>query len=716
MSLTSGTASETHGAIKPGHWLGLVVVLLATVCVYGQMYGQQFIYFDDNHYVFENAHVATGLSAENFKWALTSLDLANWHPLTVLSHQLDCTLFGLNAGAHKMVNLGLHLGCAVLVFLFFARITRSGWTGLFVAAAFALHPVNVEAVAWVSQRKTLLSTFFAMLSLLTYLRYVAAPSLGRYLLVCLWLALSLLSKPMGVTTPILFLLLDFWPLGRLKGCVDPTSPDSFKPLDPGAPVVPLESADSIVPGFDWRAAGRLVVEKAPMLLMTALICGVTLLAQRDAASSVDRVGIADRVGNALIGFVRYLKMAVWPTDLAILYPLAKPEMTLAAGALVILLGITFMAWRLMQRYPYVMVGWLWYLISLVPVIGLVQVGAQSHADRYAYTPLLGIWLAAGLGIPALMRDRITQWRAVLCVGAAAFFLAMAVNTWVQVVYWADTKTLFTRAALVTERNYIALAQVGRAYMYMDGKDYNSAAIALDQSLAINPDQADVWASLAMCVIRLGRPDIALDKLQGPLKQYPGNPELLYVSAQAYQIIATRLEEVGQPEEARRLFEEAVAAVGKIAKPDGPMLLVKGSALYSLGRDQEALEALDESDKLAAKNADTAYMRGLTLMRMGRNQEAVVPMKFAAESRNDRGSLYKLGMLYDTLGQGLEAGEVLKVVSERWPDFLDAKLGLAGVFIKQGKKAEAQAVIDEVLKTDPGNVRAGEIKKALGGGA
>jgi protein O-mannosyl-transferase len=707
---TQVSALGSESLFKPTHWVGLLVLLLVTVGVYAQMYGQQFVYFDDNEYVFENVHVATGLSWENIKWAFTSMELANWHPLTVLSHQLDCALFGLNAGAHKVVSLGLHLACTALVFLFFTKITRSGWAGLFIAGAFALHPVNVEAVAWISQRKTLLSTLFAMASLLAYLRYAAAPSVGRYLLVCFWLALSLMSKPMGVTTPLLFVLLDFWPLGRLKGCVDPTSPESYKPLEPGVAVVPVENADSIVPGFDWRALGRLVLEKAPMLAMTALICGVTLLAQRGAASSIDRVGVWDRLGNVLIGFVRYLKMAVWPVDLAVLYPISTPDAVASVAAGVVLCALTYGAWRLAGRYPYVMVGWLWYVVTLVPVIGLVQVGSQSHADRYAYTPLLGIWLVAALGIPELMRGRLSIWQPVLGVGAGAFLLAMGVSTWAQVGFWQDTKTLFSRAAMVTERNYTAYAQVGRAYM--QEKDYDKGAMALDESLKISPSQPDVWASLGMCIIRLGRPDIALDKLHGPMQQYPDNPELLYVSAQAYSMIAVRLDEVGKKQEAKELFEEAAGAVGKMAHPDAAALLVKGNALYALGRDAEALTALEESEKAGPGNADTACMRALVLMRMGRPKEALAPMKYAAENRRDRLSLYNLGMLYDTLGQSDKARAVLEVVCEKWPEYSDGRLGLAGVLIKQGDKENARTLIEGVLKMDPGNVRAAEMKGKL----
>jgi protein O-mannosyl-transferase len=594
------------GSIKPAHLAALAVVFIATVCVYAQMHGHAFIYFDDNEYVFENPNVAGGLTWENFKWALTSTQLANWHPLTFWSHQLDCTLFGLNAGAHRLMSLAWHLGCAGLVFELFRRMTRSAWAAVFVAGVFALHPVNVECVAWVAQRKTLISTFFTLLALIAYLDYAKARSMKSYGMACLWLGLSLMAKPMAVSTPVLFLLLDYWPGVRLKGCVDPTSSAAYEPADPAKPVVIVESAEDIVPGMDWKALPGLVVEKLPMFLMVGLVAGVTLFAQRGAASGLGLVSLGHRAANACVSYGRYLVEAAWPVDLAVFYPLGAPVPAQVVGSVLMLAVVTWGVVRLSPRYPYLLTGWLWYVVTLLPVIGLVQVGGQSHADRYAYTPLLGIWLMAAMGLLALVGEHFAHGKKVLAAVAVVLLTAMGINTYAQTAFWADTRTLFERAYRVTEFNYMAAAQVGRTYM--QEKDYNNAALALDQSLAINPKQADVWASLATCIIRLGRPDIALDKLQGPLEQFPNDPKLLYVSAQAYSMLAARLEEVGQHEEARKLFGEALAATGKIQPADGPTLQIRGLSLYWLGRDQEALEALEASEKLQPGNADTAKLR------------------------------------------------------------------------------------------------------------
>ncbi len=684
------------GSMKRAHWIALAVILLATVAVYMQMKGHAFIYFDDNEYVFENPHVAGGLTAENMRWALTSTELANWHPLTFWSHQLDGTLFGLNAGAHRMMNLAWHLGCVGLVFELFRRMTKSAWAGLFIAGAFALHPVNVEVVAWVAQRKTLISTFFTLLSLIAYLEYAKARTARGYALVCLWLGLSLMAKPMAVSTPVLFLILDYWPGGRLKGCVDPTSREAYEPQDPTKPVVVLENADSIVPGFDWKALPRLVIEKLPMFLMVAVVAGVTLLAQRGAASGVEVVGIGHRAANACVSYGRYLVAMVWPENLAIFYPLTYPTAMQVIGAGLMLAGITWMVARLSARYPYMLTGWLWYVVTLLPVIGLVQVGAQSHADRYAYTPLLGIWLMLAMGVPDLLAFRVPHWKSLLAVGTLVLFMAMGINTWGQTAFWVNTRALFQRALDVTPYNAMAAAQVGRAAL--EEKDYSNAAEALDLSLRINPKQPDVWASLATCVLRGGRPDIALQILNEPLVNYPSDASLLYVSALAKAQVGAS--------------QDALDTVNKIAKPDAAALQVKGMALLSLGKPGEALVVLDESEKLSPGKPDTAYMRATALLALGKDAQALEPLIYAADHRGDRGSLYKLGMLYDSLGQQAKALEVLGKVAKQWPDFFEGRLGLAGVYLKMGDKERAGLLIDDVLRREPGNAQAAQMKGKL----
>ncbi len=447
-SRSSGGAAPIAAAVSRPWWasdwalcLGLAII---TLCLYSQVVGHPFINYDDNGYITENAHVKAGLTWQTLVWSFTATEQANWHPVTWLSHALDCQLFGLNAGGHHLTNVLLHVVNVLLLFLLLRRATGEAMLSFVVAALFAAHPFNVESVAWVAERKNVLSTMFFLLTLAAYGWYVRGPGWKKYLAVALPFVCSLMSKPMLVTLPGVLLLLDYWPLQRVKNWI------------PASKHFPVPQA----------SASRLLLEKLPLILLSAASATVTVLAQKTggALQSVQAFPLGARVETALSGYALYLLKAFWPSSFAIYYPdafdpflnqqpTASDYFLVALGA-ALLIAVSLATWRYRQQHPYLLIGWLWYVGTLVPVIGLVQVGAQAIADRYAYVPLVGIFVAVVWGLSDLGRTWHvgTRW----LFGATAVALAVLFSlAFVQVRYWRSSLDLFFHTLSVTKNNYLA---------------------------------------------------------------------------------------------------------------------------------------------------------------------------------------------------------------------------------------------------------------------
>src|SRR5437879_11039444 len=399
--------SQTTGLNRPdlGILLGLAVM---TFGIYAQVIGHQFITLDDPTYIQENPLVNRGVTLAGLTWAFTTFHATNWHPLTWISHMIDCQLFGTNAGRHLLVNALIHVANTLLVFWFLLRTTHARWPSALVAALFALHPLHVESVAWASERKDTLSTFFGLLSLIAYVRYVEAPSSIRYVWTAITLALGLLAKPMLVTWPFVMLLLDYWPLGR------------------------WQSAKSKAQVKKLR---KLILEKIPLFILVAASAVITLIAQSSggAVRTLAHEPLALRLSNTLVSYAKYLLLTFWPNDLAVYYPLAPRGIPgwQIVGAAFLLIGITAFCFLQRKIRPYLIVGWLWFLGTLVPVIGLVQVGGQTMADRYFYIPSIGLFVALVFGLA----DLVKSWRVApsLCGGiSAAALLILATLTNVQI--------------------------------------------------------------------------------------------------------------------------------------------------------------------------------------------------------------------------------------------------------------------------------------------
>jgi len=512
--------------------LAAVAALAAVVvAVYLPMLFNGFVSYDDHLYVTDNEMVQRGLSYEGLVWAFTTFHSYNWHPLTWLSHMLDVQLFGLNAMGHHLVNLLFHLANTLLLFAMLRKGTGAFWRSLLVAALFALHPLHVESVAWVAERKDVLSTFFCFLALWSYLAYARSGALSRYALSVLCLVLGLLAKPMLVTLPIMLLLLDYWPLGRIPG------------LSPASGAAPATLA-------------RLALEKIPFALLALASCVVTYLAQSQGGAVIYSSTALQNAGNALISYLKYLVKTVWPHPLAPLYPYA-PTAGFVAGAAAILLLSSLLFLSQWRRHPYLTQGWLWFLGTLIPVIGFVRIGQHSIADRYTYVPLIGIFVMAVWGVGELREKR--GWPAGGTAAATAALLAvLATLTVLQQRYWRDTITLFEHTVAVTRGNFTAHKTLAVAYgrkgdlARATHEHRVSRMLGFRYRVRVWPDDHLARYGLATVYQEMGMLAEAVAEYREAARLKPG-------FSQAHNDMGIALAKEGKIPEARQAFEAALRA-------------------------------------------------------------------------------------------------------------------------------------------------------------
>ncbi len=484
-------------------------LLLAVALVFGQAVRHEFVNFDDDD-VFENPHVSQGVSTQSIAWAFTHSHGNNWIPLTWISLMLDCQLYGLHAGGYHLTNVLLHAATAILLFLVLHRMTGRLWPSAFVAALFAVHPLRAESVAWVSERKDVLSGLFFMLTLAAYVSYVHhRPSLLRYLAVMVFFALGLMAKAMLVTLPLVLLLLDYWPLGRLAASSTPPH------CNGGAFVGSANLRQTDLGRFSL--AVRLVVEKLPLFALVAVSCVATVWAQGSALAPVEYLPLGLRTGNALISYVAYLGQLFFPVGLAVFYP--HPEGNLPAwkiiGAMLVLAAISAGVWAYRRRRPYLLVGWLWYLGILVPVIGLVQVGLQAMADRYTYLTQIGLYISLVWAGADLCRS--WSYRRWLCRAASSLVLVILMGcAWRQTSFWCDSEALWTHALACTSWNKVAYSNLARALA--DRGQVDAAIAHYQKALEIKPDFAEAHYSLGNALARRGQVDCG----HRPLPEGAGN--------------------------------------------------------------------------------------------------------------------------------------------------------------------------------------------------
>ena len=657
-SSASGKVSSPDGSAgnrihSPGFLLSLALLALV-LWAFLPTVDNDFVTYDDPDYVTSQVMVQRGLSWEGVAWAFSTTDAANWHPLTWLSHMLDCQLFGPNAAGHHLTSLLLHALNTLLVFLILRAMTGAIWRSFFVAALFGLHPLRVESVAWVAERKDVLSTLFWMLTLGAYTGFVRAlktrPALaaGFFLLALLTFAFGLLSKPMLVTLPLALLLLDYWPLQRLKG-------------------TPLR---------------RLVLEKLPFLLLSVAACVVTFLAQRHGGAVDAMIPFGHRSANAILSVVRYLGKLFWPSDLAVFYPYPRhwPGWAVAL-AVVTLLAVSFLALRLRRRAPYLTTGWLWFLGTLVPVLGFVQVGQQSMADRYTYIPTLGILVALVWGVHQCVARRVGLVRPVALIAGGAIALCV-ILTRQQTAHWKNTELLARHALAATGENFAAYNLLGAALIRQN--QYDEAVDQFRKALKLQPNSADAHGNLAVALQRHGRRDEAIEHYQLALHLRPRYP-------QAHYNFATALEEAGRLTEAMDHYSRTLSERPNFV--DARFNL--GSVLLRLERYDEAIVQFQQVLQLDPNSPDTLNNLGVAFDRKGRLDEALrCYQKVVGLKPDDAKAFFNLGVALQRKGIIPDAIRCFEEAILLQPDYAAARTNLDAIILLKSRSPAAGAPAEE----------------------
>ena len=689
-------------------WLLAVVLALATIAVYWPILSHNFVNYDDNTYVRTNTQVQGGLSLENIKWAFTHTVGGNWHPLTMLSHMLDCQLYGLKPWGHHLTSLLFHAADATLLLLLLQRLTGAVWRSAWVAAMFAFHPLHVESVAWIAERKDVLSTFFGFAALLFYARYAlarksaeTAPVIGRagasfllsrdYWLACIFFALGLLCKPMLVTWPLVLLLLDFWPLDR----------------------------------FQTTRIRSLAWEKSPFFLLAMASGVVTFLVQRQegAVQSLSSMTMAMRWENTVISYCRYVMKLFGPVDLAVYYPFPKSgwPVTWVLGAIIFLTGLSVLFWLKRQRHPFLLMGWLWFLGTLVPVIGLVQVGSQAMADRYTYIPSVGIFIAISWGAYELSRRWRHQTRTLAVMGSVAIILGCGM-TRRQAGYWTDSETLFRHTLAVTVDNDVAHCSLGFVY-YQQGRT-NAALDEFKEAIRINPNFAEAHRNLGLLLGEQGQTNLALGEFQLAVQLNPS-------FASARYNLGCYLIKTGQMDEGIRQFKEtahfrpedqescqmlldmllangqtnaAISQLQEVIKviPSNPEIHYRLGNLFSHnGQTEEAVAQFQETIRLKPGLFEAHNNLGNLLSKMGQSDQAIIELKEAIRLKPDLADAhYNLGVLYMKKGMNDGAIDEFQTAIRLSPNLDTAHYYLGNVYMKGGQMDLASAQFQEAIRINP----------------
>jgi protein O-mannosyl-transferase len=559
--------------------LAVFIILMLTIlilAVYWQVQRHQFIDYDDQMYVTGNYRIQSGINFKSITDTFTDIHTSNWHPLTMMSHMLDWQLFGDNAGGHHWTSVIIHIINTILLFLLFRNLTGAIWRSAFIAALFAIHPINVESVAWIAERKNVLSTFFWISTMLFYGWYVKNPSWKRYLLVILCFALGLMSKPMLVTLPFVLLLLDYWPLNRTA--INTQNKDR---------------TETALPNTDKRyKISSLLLEKVPLFVLTAISIGITFYAAQaaKAVATTDSALLAKRISNAIVSYGLYIKKLFWPIDLAAFYPLNFNipvwHIVLAASLIII---ITILACGYFRQYPYLPVGWFWYLGTLVPVIGIVQVGSQAMADRYAYVPCIGLFIIiAWGGNQILSKIRSTKiFTAIVFISIVIMFTIVSYN---QVKIWKNTVTLFEDAIKSNSENYLAYNALGLAAAGQG--DYEKALYYYYMALKINPKYELAYNNAGIILSKMG-------KLSDAIKCYEKAININIRSATSHHNLGIVLMLTNNVAEAISQFNKALELKPDYIDAHNSL----GIALLKMGNVQEAIMHFNKALQLNPKDEE-----------------------------------------------------------------------------------------------------------------
>jgi tetratricopeptide (TPR) repeat protein len=684
----------------------LICVILAgtTFGGYHRVLCSDFVNFDDPIYVTENEHVNTGFSLENIRWAFTAGKVSYWHPLTWFSHMLDCELYGLRPGLHHLTNLIIHIANSLLVFLVFSAMTGAVWRSAFVAALFALHPVNVDSVAWVAERKNVLSTLFWLLVMWEYTSYVRRGGAGRYLGTLLLFVLGLLVKPMLITLPFVMLLLDYWPFGRLD----------------------FEGEGRRVKGIDRMSqVFRLVWEKVPFFILSGVSIYLSSMSVRrlGITTSTELVPTKLRIGQAFVSYVSYLWMLILPRRLAVFYPYPTDVVVRrSAGALLFLLFLTFLLVWSFRSKRYLSVGWLWYLGTLLPVIGLVQAGLwPAVADRWLYVPGIGVFVVVSWGVGEFV-GQIRLRRIAAGVASGVCLCALMVCTWIQSGYWLNGFALFTRTLEVTKDNYIARLNLGNEYLRE--KDYGKAIAQYKRAIELHRDYVEAHYNLGIALGLERRYEEAIEAYRRVL-------QLKKRHGRTFFYLATALAKTGRVDEAisyyekqleiepedvevlnnfglalvrKGRYEEAIGYYNKALELEprsAGVLTNLGSALGKAGRVEEEIACYSKALQLESDFTAAHYNLAKALAGEGRSKEAIAEYREALRLRpDDVDAHYGLGQMLDGPGRYDEAAEHYRKAIELNPDFAQGYYSLGVIFANRGRTDEAIEQFREVLRIHP----------------
>ncbi|MFC1815001.1 tetratricopeptide repeat protein [Thermodesulfobacteriota bacterium] len=671
---------EGFGGILPEVWVGLFLIVVI-LTAYGQVRNFEFINYDDNAYVTENQYVKAGLTLEGIAWAFNFKEyqyLTYWHPITWLSHMLDVQIFGMNPGGHHITSLFFHILNSLLLFLVFNRMTGALWRSALMVALFAIHPLNAEPVAWVAERMNVLSTFFWMLTMLFYVYYVARPVFSRYLLTVMAFILGLMAKPMLVTLPCVMLLLDYWPLGRFE----------FRTADDP---VPGGTARSIKPGMRKHPVIRPVLEKIPFLALSAAsvyLSSSTLLSFKTMVST-ELVPMKLRIANALVSYVKYIQKMIWPQDLAVLYPYPQGvPVWQVVGAILFLSGVSILVLRGIRSRPYLGIGWLWYLGTLVPVIGLAQTGLWPEmADRWAYVPLIGLFIMISWGVPEILK----RWRyKEICfvVLSSTILVILMTVTSVQVRYWQNSLALFERALAVTDRNTVAHNNLG---VTLENQGKTTEAIRHYQAaLRIDPNYSQAHNNLGNALASQGKLVEAIKHYFEAIHLDPSNKEAHYNLGGAFLA-------QGKLDRAIGYYLAALQADPFYAEAHnnlGAALAKQGQTLAAAFHFQKALR-IDPDYKEARDN-----LQSILTAQKKIDQTILARLQALALNPDDPVGHYELGNLYKRKGELDKAGDYYQKALSLQSGLVPALDGLAIVKALKGEYKTARALFKKSIRLQP----------------
>jgi tetratricopeptide (TPR) repeat protein len=640
-----------------------------------------FVNYDDNDYVYDNLRIASGFTLSGIKWAFTHFHADNWHPLTTISHMVDCQLYGLQPWGHHLTSVLLHGATVILLFLSLRALTLPIWPSAFIAAVFAIHPLRVESVAWISERKDVLSGVFFMLALLAYARYARSQhrSVGKYLAVVVVFGFGLLCKPTLVTLPFVLLLLDYWPLGR------------------------MQSGKGESQTIAWTQVRSLVVEKIPLLLLSAAACVVTILAQRQAFAAAAQLPFQARFANAIVSYVIYIRQTVWPTKLAVLYPYPEnnPPVSTVVVALIFLWVVSILFFVRRKQYPFLLVGWLWFLGMLVPMIGLVQVGSQPRADRYTYLPAIGLYVLASfgaVGLTATLRRR----KVVLAASGAVVIGTLVMLSRDQTHYWRDSEALWQRAVNVTSNNHIAHNSLGNAFL--EKGELDRAIAEYGQALQIKPDVAPAQSNLGNALLRKGEVDQAIVHFKQAIQIDPQY-------AEAFNDMGSALMKKGQ-------FGAAIDHYGKATqlKPNYADAYNNLAVAYlENGKVDQAISEYKKAAVIKPQSAEIQCNLGNALARAGDWASAAASYRRAIEARPNYAKAHNnLGVALEMVGKRDEAFAEFRKASEIDPNYPEAHCNLGRMLAQLGRRDEAIAQLTEALRLKPNYEEARQRLRELGG--